>query len=479
MNIDIIEELTNLGIKWKKTNSNNIVISCPFHEEKTPSCSININKQVFFCFGCHEGGNILKLLNKINPYKYPLNQTFENKKEIPDEIKCNNFLASFFNVAITDFRDKFKVIEKYVKRGLTPEVIEYFNIGYAPDTVDYKEMLIARGERENDWKIEKNTWQGNNVLNDRDELCFKGRITFPIYDIYGNVVGFTGRATDDSPYKYINSKESKNFKKGSVLFNLFRAKRDIIQQKRVYIVEGPFDCVAYHLAGIKNVVSPLTCSLSQNQLNLIMNTCGKDVEFVVAFDNDQAGKTGIKNCFELFKKNSIWNYGTIKYHSNFKDGGEYIEKNQLDKLISLVSKPLSLGEYYALEYLNEDESKIKSKAINAFVTLISTMPDFVAQQELKTFNKTIKDESNFATELYLKKKQDTEILKYIFFQIKNDDAKKQEFEKVLNFLTPIERTSYDSIESYNLEKYSNDFKFWFLLGHFIKARVKNNLKGTD
>ena len=476
MKLEILEELDKLGIKYQK-KGNRYFCCCPFHSEKTPSCLIDVKNNRYYCFGCGEYGSVYDLVSKIKGI--PVSTLIGHAPKLSDELIINNYAKELYNCCLLNTNTGVEILNQNRKRGLTDEVVEYFSIGYAPRNFLHplKEILEETAKNDNSFGIKPYSWRFSPLINEKGNEIFRERIMFPIQSINGNVLGFTGRTTvKEENFKYLNTSESVEFKKKNVLFNIFKAKNAIEKQRQVYIVEGPFDVIAYHLCGVENVVSPLTCSLSQNQLNLILDNFGKDIEFIIAFDNDTAGKKGIKNAIELLKQNSIWNYKIIQY--KYKDAGEYVEYSKLEELKKLISSPLDIASYMSLFYLNTNDNKMKSKYINSFVSFIYGFPSFVAKDMLIKFEKLTNDKDKFAINLYLKRKTDKEILKFMFYQMQHSKQKLDAFKAIISesILSKNEVKVLEDIAKFNLRDYENDFPFSYLISSFVKLRCKELIK---
>lgn len=469
--ISIVDELEKLGIELTRSGKR-YKCCCPLHKEKTPSMFVNPETNTFKCFGCGEGGNVYKLLSKIK--NVPIASFFSRKVTLSDEIKANNCIAKFYNTSLTQTKIGVKVLEDYKARGLTTEVCDYFNIGFAPKKDSILDLLKDLHNQTNPQTIltSTNLFSSIPLINDGKDF-FKNRIMFPIYSLNGNVLGFTGRTiSKDNPVKYLNTPETDEFKKNNILFNFYNAIAEIKKQKRIYLVEGPFDVIAYHLAGYKNVVSPLTCNISENQLSLILNNCGSDLEFIIAFDNDKAGLKGIKNTMELFKKNMIWNYKIINY--SFKDAGEYVEKDKLDNLIKIIESPLDISEYMSKFYKISKATQSKMVIIKTFVSMIYSFPDLVSEPLIKKFEKLTSDKTHCASEEMLKRKKDKEIIKLIFAQLLGNKEKRKLFDLSVSrdILTKEEIDILNDLKTHSFNDYKNNYELSYLIALFIKIRVQ-------
>ncbi|EAM49009.1 DNA primase [Crocosphaera watsonii WH 8501] len=305
--IDIYDIVSDYVVLKKR--GQNYVGLCPFHQEKTPSFTVNQSKQMYYCFGCGAAGNGIKFLMEIgqqsfsqvvlelaNRYQVPL-KTLEPEKrqEVQKELSLKEQLyeivavtSNFFEHALRETLGENALNYLIEKRKLQPETIQKFNLGYAPSgwetlyryLVEQKRYPIALVEEAGLIKPRK---KGNGYYD-----TFRDRLMIPIKDIQGRVIAFGGRSlTDDEP-KYLNSPETPLFNKGKTLFALDQAKSSIRSFDKVIVVEGYFDAIALHSAGITNTVASLGTAFSESQLKqLLRYSDSKGVIF--NFDADKAG----------------------------------------------------------------------------------------------------------------------------------------------------------------------------------------------
>lgn len=305
--IDIYDIVSDYVV-LKKRGQNHVGL-CPFHQEKTPSFTVNQSKQMYYCFGCGAAGNGIKFLMEIgqqsfsqvvlelaNRYQVPL-KTLEPEKrqEVQKELSLKEQLyeivavtSNFFEHALRETLGENALNYLIEKRKLQPETIQKFNLGYAPSgwetlyryLVEQKRYPIALVEEAGLIKPRK---KGNGYYD-----TFRDRLMIPIKDIQGRVIAFGGRSlTDDEP-KYLNSPETPLFNKGKTLFALDQAKSSIRSFDKVIVVEGYFDAIALHSAGITNTVASLGTAFSESQLKqLLRYSDSKGVIF--NFDADKAG----------------------------------------------------------------------------------------------------------------------------------------------------------------------------------------------
>ena len=305
--IDIYDIVSDYVV-LKKRGQNHVGL-CPFHQEKTPSFTVNQSKQMYYCFGCGEGGNGIKFLMEIgqqsfsqvvlelaNRYQVPL-KTLEPEKrqEVQKELSLKEQLyeivavtSNFFEHALRETLGENALNYLIEKRKLQPETIQKFNLGYAPSgwetlyryLVEQKRYPIALVEEAGLIKPRK---KGNGYYD-----TFRDRLMIPIKDIQGRVIAFGGRIlTDDEP-KYLNSPETPLFNKGKTLFALDQAKSSIRSFDKVIVVEGYFDAIALHSAGITNTVASLGTAFSESQLKQLLRYSDSK-EVIFNFDADQAG----------------------------------------------------------------------------------------------------------------------------------------------------------------------------------------------
>ncbi len=305
-----IVEYISRYVSLKKSGRNYVGL-CPFHQEKTPSFSVSEEKQIFHCFGCGVGGDLVNFLEKylkISRYDVLVmlekekgikliqrDKDFEKKKKEVDIILSINkkALTIFFN-------NLFKTVEggealKYLrKRNVSMETIKRFYLGYGGKGWDtLAKELANQGFKEEDIKKTGLVYYSDTGKRD----FFRNRLIFPIINQRGEVVGFGGRALDSSLPKYINSAENLVFSKRRNLYGINVAREKIIQEKRVYIVEGYLDCIAMHQAGYTNTVATLGTALTEEQIRFLK---GLTEEFYLIYDGDEAGKKAAVRGVELF-----------------------------------------------------------------------------------------------------------------------------------------------------------------------------------
>lgn len=302
--IDIVEyigkyvPLKQAGRNWKGC--------CPFHNEKSPSFMVSPEKQIFHCFGCGKGGDIFTFTEEIEGVDFPtaLREMAEKagvklpersgvKREPTDKLfEINEQACELYEKEL--WKDANKKILKYLlDRGMEEKTIKTFRLGFAPQSGDIimKELGGIGYSNEDLLKAGIAKERNGRVLDQ-----FFNRITFPIMNAGGRVVGFTARVLDDTLPKYVNTPETAIYHKSSVLFGFDKAKEQIRKQNHVIVVEGQMDAIFSHQAGVNNVVASSGTALTEAHLDLIKRFT-KNIK--MSFDVDMAGQNATKRAIEM------------------------------------------------------------------------------------------------------------------------------------------------------------------------------------
>lgn len=282
---------------------------CPFHQEKTPSFVVSPDKQLFHCFGCGEGGNVFTFIQKVEKLSFPEAMKFLAKKvgislkyatsSFADKLwEINNFCGEYFQDRLKD--SAAKEVYDYLtnKRGIKPEIIEKFKLGYSPLQKDELFNLLKNNFKMIDIEKSGTVMKKNGDYYDR----FRGRIIFPIFDISGRIVGFSGRAVREEEPKYLNSPETPLFYKGKILYGLNFAKHQITDKKYVIIVEGYLDLISLYQHGISNCVASMGTSLTLAQIEVLSKFTRAAI---ICFDPDAAGVLATERVIEALSQESF------------------------------------------------------------------------------------------------------------------------------------------------------------------------------
>lgn len=307
--LDIVEVIDR-RVKLKKSGRN-YMACCPFHDEKTPSFSVNQEKQFYHCFGCGAGGNIISFLMDYERLDFP--RCIESLAdmaglEVPREAsvfeeepvnKRNIYsllekAANYYQQQLRQHPQKQQAINYLRGRGLSGDIAKRFGIGYAPPGWDLLLQELATSEEERQLLIDG----GMLVEKPEENKCydrFRDRIMFPIHDNRGRVIAFGGRVLGDDKPKYLNSPETPVFHKGRELYGLYQAKKTNRQLRQLLVVEGYMDVVALAQFGINNAVATLGTATSSDHLKRIFRICP---EVVFCFDGDEAGRKAANRALE-------------------------------------------------------------------------------------------------------------------------------------------------------------------------------------
>ena len=301
-----IEEVVGEFVTLKKRGSN-MWGNCPFHNEKTPSFSVNPARNIFKCFGCGKAGDSAKFLMEHEHFTYPealrylakkYNIKIEEKEQTAEEIMQQSIREKMFN--INEFADKYFVdtlwnteegktigLEYFRERGYFDPIIQKFHLGYSPAKWDAF-TTYAKENGYSDELLEQIGFsiKGSKGLYDR----YHGRVMFPIHNLTGRVIGFGGRILQNDPEKklakYQNSPESEIYDKKQTLYGIYFAKNAIARQDECILVEGYFDVLRMHQIGIENVVASSGTSLTMEQIRLVKRYT-KNITML--YDGDSAG----------------------------------------------------------------------------------------------------------------------------------------------------------------------------------------------
>ncbi|WP_072623132.1 DNA primase [Spirulina major] len=283
---------------------------CPFHDEKTPSFSVSPTKQLYYCFGCGAGGGAIKFLMEVGQqsfvdvvlrlaerYQVPIKTLApEKRQELQRQLSLREQLyeilavaASFYQHALRQPEGEIALTYLTEKRRLSDQTIQTFGLGYAPGGWEALYRYLVEGKRYPVLLVEQAGLVRPRKQGEGYYDYFRDRLMIPIADHQGRIIGFGSRTLGNDEPKYLNSPETEVFSKGQTLYGLDRAKKAIAQQDQAVLVEGYFDVIALHAAGIEHAVAALGTALGEAQLkHLSRYTDSKQI--VLNFDADAAGR---------------------------------------------------------------------------------------------------------------------------------------------------------------------------------------------
>ncbi|MCX8082426.1 MAG: DNA primase [bacterium] len=380
--VDIISEYLTL----KKTGRNFKAL-CPFHQEKTPSFIVNPEKQIFHCFGCGAGGNVIRFLMKIDNISFPQAVAIAAKKagvkisvsEYTEDIKtdkifkANEFASNCYKEAL--FSSKGSDAMNYlINRNLTEKDIKSFHLGFAPGIKNY---LVKKIEEK---KLDKEPYINAGLINKDGIDTFRNRIIFPIFDIQGRINGFGGRAMDDEQQpKYLNTGENAVFNKGRILYGIHQAKASIKEKQFVFLVEGYFDVIKLHINGIENVVAPMGTAITDEHLKFIKRFTER---ILLSFDSDEAGiNASLRNLESILKMGFETKICLLPV--NF-DPDRFIDEYGIEAFKKVMGQAMDFIDF-ALNVISKkydiNTPKGKSSIAKEIVRFISLIPDEIERDE--------------------------------------------------------------------------------------------------
>lgn len=330
---------------------------CPFHSEKTPSCTVYPDDNSWHCFGCHAGGDVITFVMKIENLDYieavrflagragltmPENgfddRAAQEKKRL---IEINKKAARFFydNLMTPDGREGLEYLLK--KRRLKPETVKSFGLGVAVNRwTSLKNHMLALGYSENELLRASLLSEKNGRTFD----FFVNRVIFPIFDLRGNVIAFSGRTLEADPkgMKYLNTRETPLYKKSRTLFALNFAKNESVKSKRLILCEGNVDVITLHQAGFKEAVATCGTAITGEHARLMSQYCD---EVYICYDSDQAGVKATKNAIQILTSAGLGAKVVKLTGDGVKDVDDYIRIYGADHFRVLLGGSSGSTEY--------------------------------------------------------------------------------------------------------------------------------------
>ena len=383
----------------------NCVCLCPFHSEKSPSCTVYLENNSFYCFGCGAGGDAITFVMKIENLDYVEAVKFLADRAgmtMPDEAKnnetsriksrvleINRTAARYFYDTLTHSPDGEKGRRYFAERKLSAATITKYGLGYALD--DWHRLsnfMRSKGFSEEELIAANLCGRGKNggIFD-----LFRDRVMFPIIDLRGNVIAFGGRIIDGSGPKYINSSDTPVFKKSRNLFSLNFAKKS--EEKRLILAEGYMDVIAINQAGFENVVATLGTALTQEQARLMSQYAE---EIIIAYDSDGAGQNATHKAINLLSEVGVRT--RIIHMEGAKDPDEYIKKFGALRFKQLLDKSGGALEFELDKCrtgldINTDDGKIEylKRCVNVLADISSPIEREVYISRLAATNEVSKE----------------------------------------------------------------------------------------
>ena len=392
--VDVVGEHVVLKKKGRE-----FVGVCPFHDDSKPSMTVSPQKQFYYCFSCGAGGNSIKFLMEFQRqsfsdvvldlarrYQLPVETVDGPQQErLRQQLSRRDHLHRALALASGWFRSQLKSASgadalAYLRdqRGLSEATMETFELGYAPDQWDGLLKHLQHVEGLSPELLESAGLvvprKGGNGFYDR----FRGRVIVPIRDRQGRVIGFGGRSLDGSDPKYLNSPETEVFEKGKHLFGLDQAANAIRKDDRAVVVEGYFDVIALHAAGVTNAVASLGTALSSQQITQLCR-CSDGKRIVLNFDADRAGIRAANRAIGEVEQLALQGQLELRvlHTPSGKDPDEYLKDHGAGDYRALLDQaPLWLD--WQIEQVLEDRDLTKAdqfqQAVSGLVELLGKLP---------------------------------------------------------------------------------------------------------
>ena len=381
--VDVVGSYVSLN---KRSGANYFGL-CPFHNERTPSFAVNPSGQFYHCFGCGKGGGVINFIMEIENLSYPDAVGFLAKRagmELPEEsfdkdakkrarlLAANRDAARWFYEQLSEPGGR-RCTDYMRQRGISPAIAKRFGLGFAPERGGgLSRALMEKGY--SDWELLDADLMRKGEHGFYD--TFRDRLIFPIIDVRGNVIGFSGRALGDSGAKYLNSRDTLVFNKGRNLFALNLAKKS----KSGYIIlsEGNIDIVSLHQAGFDSAVASLGTSLTPEQARLLSRYTG---EVIIAYDNDGAGIKASQRAIGILERLDL--KVRVLRLTGAKDPDEYIRARGADAFRNLLEGSEDQVDYrlnsVTAKYdLGKDDQKVAF--LREATELLATLPGPVERQ---------------------------------------------------------------------------------------------------
>ncbi len=384
---DVVDVISTY-VRLKKRGKDYLGL-CPFHQEKTPSFSVSAAKQMFYCFGCHRGGDVVKFVMEYEKSSYVealeqlaeragiaitrTEEAYESANETEKLYTIMSFAARFFFHNLTKTTEGEFALNYFRSRGFTPQTMTTFGLGYSMRGWD---SLIKKAQEEG---IDPENLAKVGLVRVKDDGgtydTFRGRAMFPIFNTTGRVIAFGARKLyDDDPLgKYINSSETPIYHKSNVLYGLSQAKETIRERDFVVLVEGYADLISVSQGGTKNIVASSGTALTAEQIQLISRYT-KNITLV--YDADSAGANAMMRGVDLILEGGL--DVRIVQLPEGEDPDSFVQKYGGPAFEELLKKSVSFIEYKANEFLRSgkfESPEGKADAIRSLVHSIGKIPD--------------------------------------------------------------------------------------------------------
>lgn len=376
-----------------KKSGANFVCVCPFHDDKNPSMSVSPSRGIFHCFSCKAGGDAIKFVMDYEKLSYPeavekiasLQNFTLNYVRGGEPAKENKHILENANAFYRSLLYKTPAAVEYLySRGITDELIDKFELGFAPESAQTIRLL------QNEQIEPKEALEVGIVKQNENGIyaSFINRITFPIYTHAGRLVGFGGRTISGNPAKYVNSPQSVVFDKSTLFYGYHLAKREIFTKNQIIITEGYMDVIMLHKAGFNNVVAVLGTALTTKHLPLLKRG---EISVILCFDGDDAGINAATKSALLLAQNEI--DGSVVIIEGGADPADMVVAGKIEYLRQIFESGTEIGEFYIRHLASGfDLSRPvqKQKALEAIQAFTASLKPVVANSYAPLVAKILK-----------------------------------------------------------------------------------------
>lgn len=387
-----ITDIVGHYLPLKKSGANFVCV-CPFHDDKNPSMSVSPSRGIFHCFSCKAGGDAIKFVMDYEKLSYPeavekiagLQNFTLNYVRGGEPAKENKHILENANAFYRSLLYKTPAAVEYLySRGITDELIDKFELGFAPESAQTIRLL------QNDQIEPKEALEVGIVKQNENGIyaSFINRITFPIYTHAGRLAGFGGRTISGNPAKYVNSPQSAVFDKSTLFYGYHLAKREIFTKNQIIITEGYMDVIMLHKAGFNNVVAVLGTALTTKHLPLLKRG---EISVVLCFDGDDAGINAATKSALLLAQNEI--DGSVVIIEGGADPADMVVAGKIEYLRQIFESGTEIGEFYIRHLASGfDLSRPvqKQKALEAIQAFTASLKPIVANSYAPLVAKILK-----------------------------------------------------------------------------------------
>ena len=433
--VDIVKDYVPLTQKGR-----NYFGVCPFHDDHNPSMSVSPEKQMYKCFVCGASGNVFNFVMEYEKVSY-----YEAVKIVADKIGITidignikreeikkSPLYDMYDISYKLYQNNLntkygKDAKEYLKnRNIDNDIIKEFKIGLSTTGTEISSILLKKGYKEDELLSSGLCYKTSNGLHD----IYKNRIMFPLMDLNGNVVAFSGRIYNEkSDNKYINTSETDIFKKGNLLYNYHIAKEEARKEKSIIVVEGFMDVIRLSTIGVRNVVALMGTALTKNQANLIRKLSSN---IILMFDGDGAGDKATLSFINALDDSDA-TIKVVRLEDNL-DPDEYILTKGKDKLLDHLLHPMNKISY-KLDKLKDDinfnDSIDVSKYVNLAVKELEKIDDDIVRgiETKKVSSLTGISVEKLNSSMNLEKNEPV-----IKFEIKKENIKVDKYDKASKYI---------------------------------------------